>query len=79
MILYTIVPVEAVLEGNDSFEPVYDELPWKDGGTLLVEQCGLKKARIVRLLSSNPADYLDPAVQPGSIIEFCAKSQATEQ
>jgi hypothetical protein len=76
LILYTIVPVEVVMEGSDSYQPVYTELPWKGGGTLLVEQCGISSARVVRLISSNAVDYLDPALQPGSIIEFKAENQA---
>ncbi len=76
MILYTIVPLEIVLDGSETYTPFYAELPLKNGGTLLVEQSGLNSARVVRLISSNPADYLDPALQPGSIINFKAENQA---
>ena len=67
---YTIMPLEVVMEGSETFEPVYSEMSWKNGGTLLVEEMGQNQAKVVRLISSDPLDYLDPAVQPGCIIEF---------
>jgi hypothetical protein len=76
LILYTIVPLETVLDGSDNYVPLYSELPLKNGGTLLLEQCGQNSARVVRLISSNPGDYLDPKLAPGSIIEFRAENRA---
>lgn len=64
------MPLEVVMEGSDSYQPKYSEIPWKNGGTLMVEETGQNQAKVVRLISSNPADYLDPAVQPGCIIEY---------
>lgn len=75
MILYTIVPLQSVLDGSENYQPVYSEIPWQDGGTLVVEQCGVHSARVVRLISSNPNDYLDPELQPGNIIEYVAKQK----
>jgi hypothetical protein len=68
--LWTVMPLEMVMDGSESYQPVYTELPWKNGATLLVEAVGLNSARLVRLISTNPKDYLDPALQPGSIIKF---------
>jgi hypothetical protein len=75
LILHTIIPLEVVLDGSDSYQPVYSEIPWKGGGTLLVEDCGQNSVKVVRLLSTNPSDYLDPAVQPGSILGYEGKMQ----
>ena len=68
--LYTIMPLDVVMEGSESYEPQYTEMAWKNGGTLLVEEMGQHQAKVVRLISSDPQDYLDPTIQPGCIIEF---------
>lgn len=72
---WTIMPLEIVFEGSD-LPPLYVEIPWRNGGSLMVEEIGHNQARVVRLISTNPSDYLDPAVQPGSIIHYKAESQA---
>ena len=64
MILYTIVPLHQVLEGWD--EPRPEPVPFEiEGRTLLVEPDSPYGGRIVRLISGNPNDFLDPAFQPG--------------
>lgn len=72
---YTIMPLEAVLAGYEEHRPRYTEMPYKSA-VLVVEPLTVNSARVVRLISSDPTDYLDPAVQPGSIIEYKAQSQA---
>jgi len=68
--LWTVVPLDVVMDGSETYQPLYAEMPWKNGGMLLVEAVGLRSARVVRLISSDPNDYLDPALQPGSMIEY---------
>lgn len=68
MILYTPLPPEAVLEGYASFCPEYLELDRGDGCTLVVEMISQNEGRLVRLISPRAADYLDPALQPGTIL-----------
>ncbi len=70
MILYTTMPIEAVLEGYDSFKPEYRELDYHGGGKLIIEQLSPTEGRLVRLISSNPEDYLRPECRPGAIISF---------
>ncbi len=70
MILYTPLPVEAVLEGFDSYTPEYLELDYPGGGKLIVEPLSPTEGRLVRLISSHPDDYLRPELQPGTIISF---------
>jgi hypothetical protein len=74
--LYTVMPLEMVLDGNETFQPTYTEIPLKNGGTLLVEETGQKTAKVVRLISSDPMDYLNPVIQPGSIINYQTTFQA---
>jgi hypothetical protein len=70
MILYSIMPPEAVLEGYDSFKPEYLELDHPGGGKMVVEPLSLTEGRLVRLISPRSADYLCPEYQPGTVISF---------
>ncbi|SMG16974.1 YlzJ-like family protein [Paenibacillus aquistagni] len=66
--LYSILPMEVVLEGNDTFSPMHMEMK-RNGRTLLVEQVSPQEMRIERLvLGMSIDDYLDPAYQPGTLI-----------
>ena len=69
------MPLNVVMDGSESHQPIYKEIPWKSG-ILLVEETGQNTVRVVRLLSTDPADYLEPAAQPGRIIAYKNKSQA---
>ncbi|MCL6634158.1 MAG: YlzJ-like family protein [Peptococcaceae bacterium] len=69
MILYTPMQLELVLEGFDTAEyPDFEEVTFK-GVPLLVERDGRGRQKIVRLLSTDPFDYLKPELSPGSLIE----------
>lgn len=71
MILHTIVPLHLVLEGHDR-QPQWVEVEVQ-GRTLLVEPVSAAHGRVVRLISSNPADYLRPEWQPGVQINYLAR------
>ncbi|NLG86942.1 MAG: hypothetical protein GX489_06970 [Firmicutes bacterium] len=72
MILYTPMPLEIVLAGSDDFCPAYEEVSIR-GRKVLIEKKDSIHASIVRIISSNPFDFLDPALFPGAIITFEAK------
>lgn len=69
MVLYTVSPLETVLEGYDQYSPEYFELEY---GTcrIVVEAMPPASGKIVRIISSQPHDYLNPLLQPGSIISL---------
>ncbi len=69
MILYTAMPVEAILKGMEDFKPCYRELVTGEA-RLLVEETGSGQGRVVRLISPWAQDYLDPRYQPGSIVSL---------
>lgn len=69
MTLYTIMPEDKVFEGYENFVPDYLEVDI-NGVTMQVEMVGGSQARIVRLLSNNANDYLNPAYTPGRVLEF---------
>jgi len=70
MILYTPMQLELVLEGFDTTSyPDYKNIEYQ-GVPMVVEPYGSGKYRIVRLLSTNPYDYLKPELAPGMVINI---------
>lgn len=63
------MPLEAVLEKREKENTGYREIRYK-GALLMLEPLGMSGGRIVRVISTNPAHYLDPSLQPGTIIHF---------
>lgn len=70
MIIWTVMPEEMVLENIQVQQsPHYEEIEY--GGTkLMVERMSSSQCRIVRILSSNPQDYLRPEFQPGVVFTY---------
>ncbi len=68
MILYTVLPLELVLEGIDR-ERTFRDVE-VEGITMTVEQVSPDEAVIVRILSTDPQDFLKAALQPGSRIRL---------
>jgi hypothetical protein len=67
MIIYTAMPLEMVYEGFMDHKPEFQEVEYL-GVHMIVEPAENQKAKIVRLLSPNPQDYLNPQLQPGNTI-----------
>ena len=68
MILYSIIPVEIVFESlNQQDEIKYFETEYL-GEKLQVAQMENNRYMITRLISTSPKSYLNPGLQPGSII-----------
>lgn len=68
MVIYTIYPAEYVLQDISPDSRRYFTIDM-DGRTFVMELCD-GNARIVRLVSTNPNDYLNPRWQPGSQVGF---------
>lgn len=69
MILWTPLPLEQVLDDTGRAFPATEEVV-VEGTRLQVEPLDGHRARVVRLLSLDPADYLDPRWQPGQVISY---------
>ncbi|GAF23541.1 MULTISPECIES: YlzJ-like family protein [Shouchella] len=67
MILYTTVPLEQLYPTDQSDFQKQLTIPC-EAGSLMVEQQGDGDYRIIRLLSSDPHAYLNPAYEPGTIL-----------
>lgn len=68
MLHWTLLPEELIFDSLDSSQavpPIHETIV--DGIPLLVQQDG-DGFRVVRLLSTDPAHFLDPRFQPGSFI-----------
>jgi len=63
------MPLELVMEGGPTGQVPPQEL-WVEGRLLLVEPQEGGMARVIRLISGNPQDYLDPRFQPGTLIRI---------
>jgi len=68
MILWTVMPIDMVF-ASSAPPPQYQEIVYA-GTNVLVEKISPTQCRIVRLLTTNPADYLRPEIQPGVILNF---------
>lgn len=70
MIHYTVLPLEVVMEGIDQEEFPRPVEIVMNGVTMQVQLINAQQATIVRLISCNPQDYLNPQYAPGRMIEF---------
>lgn len=67
---YSIIPAEIVFDEWDGKElEKYTEITYEDC-QVIVEPLVDNQARIVQLISSDPADFLNTKVQPGTMIKY---------
>lgn len=71
MIHWSIIPSEMTFGMGNTPTPHYEEC-MIDGVQMLVEIDSSGQAKIARLLSPNPQDYLNPRFQPGNPIRLHA-------
>lgn len=69
MILYTLTPPEMIYP-IDNQEGTQQKMYHLDGIPLLVESDAEGAYRVVRVMSSDPAHYLDERCTPGAKISF---------
>ena len=68
MIIWSIVPPEIMFNTNES-APNYEEIEW-NGLKCLVEKTSSTQCKVIRLLTTNPEDYLQIELQPGAILTY---------
>lgn len=69
MIIYSPVPIETIFDGYDQMKLNYKELQMGHV-TMVVEQISNAEGKIVRVISPDPQDYLNPSYQPGTTLSF---------
>ncbi|MEW6572489.1 MAG: YlzJ-like family protein [Bacillota bacterium] len=68
MILYTPIPLELVMEGS---EPARRFREGAVGGVpVMIEEVSPGRGRLERVLSTDPFDYLNPALSPGNLVLY---------
>ncbi|WCK52803.1 YlzJ-like family protein [Aneurinibacillus sp. Ricciae_BoGa-3] len=72
MIIYSAMPLELIFQNEDSHSYDCQEVQI-NGLTMVVQPVGINEAKIVRLISPNPQDYLNPTYAPGQKIYFRPK------
>ncbi len=74
MMLYTIIPFEAIFDSETESGPPEssaDEVVIKQGSvSLLTQALPGGQYKINRIISTDPEDYLKPEWQPGSIMSL---------
>jgi hypothetical protein len=65
------MPLEYVFENMEEMaKQQLQEIDMGGGIKMMVEQTGTFEGKIVRLISPNPQDYLNPRFAPGQRISF---------
>lgn len=67
---YSIIPDEIIFDEWDGAELERHQKMAIGNCQCIVEPLDDNQVKIVSLLSSNPADFLDPRYQPGAIVKF---------
>lgn len=66
---WAAIPLETVFDGHENMSFNWLETE-SQGVKMVVEPMGNGTGKIVRLLSLNPSDYLNPSFAPGSIVSI---------
>jgi hypothetical protein len=70
MILHTVMPLELVLEGLEPAPARRTADASVRGVRVVLEETSPGRGRLVRLLSTDPYDYLNPFLIPGTELPF---------
>jgi len=72
VILYTVVPDHLLTAGLQAPSPELVEVR-HEGRTLYAQPLSGGRGRVVRLLSTNPSDYLESCWQPGAMVDLIGR------
>ncbi len=75
MILWTIVPEEVVYADPNQTNPTYEEIEYA-GQKIMAQKISQSEFRVVRLLTTDPSNYLRNELQPGTVITYKPVIQA---
>jgi hypothetical protein len=70
MIMYSVMPLEVIFENYEQMEKTEVREIRLGAVTMLVEPTGPYEGKIIRLISPDPQDYLNPRFAPGQKIYF---------
>ncbi|MBG9800119.1 YlzJ-like family protein [Brevibacillus laterosporus] len=70
MIIYSAMPMELIFANQEQVEKQQIQEIQMGGAVMLVEPINSYEGKIVRLISPNPHDYVNPAYTPGQTVKF---------
>lgn len=70
VILYTPMQLELVFEGLEEMQHAPTREVNIDGVPVLIQDTGPGEGRVVRLLSTDPLDYLRSDLYPGAVVKL---------
>ena len=68
MILWTVMPLELVFSQEEIKNP-YEQINYA-GADVMVERISDTERRIVRILSTDPQDFLRDDIKPGVVLTY---------
>lgn len=69
MTIYSSMPEELIFQGMDEADYAFQHIRL-DGMEMQVQMINANQAKIVRIFSPIPDDYLNPAYTPGTVVTF---------
>ncbi|WHH58991.1 YlzJ-like family protein [Petroclostridium sp. X23] len=73
MVIYSIMPHEVIFSQTEEHPQKTQHITYR-GQTLAVTQVAANQCRVDRIITTNLKAYLDPGLQPGTIIEYDIKT-----
>lgn len=67
MILWTVMPLDLIFGPQETSHPPYEEIEYT-GTKMQVTRLSDNQWQIIRILSTDPNDYLRTDIQPGTIL-----------
>jgi len=68
MIIWSIVPPDIMWNAAEN-PPTYEEIEW-GGMKCVVQKTGPTQCKVIRLLTTDPNDYLRMELQPGCLLTY---------
>ena len=70
MINYSIFRSSFIFSEWEQFEPEYEEITISDSLSLQVERCNNDSFKVVKIISTDPKEYLKGNLMPGNIYKY---------
>lgn len=74
MLLWTIMPMESVFPA-EPYQPDYEEITFGQN-RVLMERINSRQCKVVRLIATEPGEYLRPDLQPGTVMSYSSAREA---
>ncbi len=69
-IIYSPIPMEEIFKTQEAPQTHYQEMDIGDSKKLVLERLNENQCRVIRLISTDCNDFLNPKYQPGTLINL---------